>query len=625
MRHPQFGLVERSQNHKNQKGGPPALEFISDLLIGSMQYDFPLRTLQPGETAMFDLRNIKNQSVKDVSGHLIPPDAQTGKFHWRLVNNNQGRLIGREEVSSVKQHRASSFSCGDACGGFDGPYVSWADPERVPGESVNLTVTCDNCQAYADFTNVYPSVCSFTEDNDGDVTVTMHTAGTCELDYPFSEDQTVWDGQDCIDEGYNEWTDSVTFDVNDPSPTITSVSPGSWNAGTTTPIRVTGTGFGTAPTLTITDPAGAIIGLSVSGASDSEIDATVNIAGTAPAENATVTVTSQGYNGQGFISNQGNSSTSPSVNVPINPANVGISGPLGIVNGTSTGFSISDPNNLSLNLSLSFSGSGKATFGAQGGTSTSVNGSGTVTVSGSAISSTANDVLLTVKDQFGNTLGSTQFSVIWVTLSMRISGKITDDTDDDVSSRYSSANGTSELEAFAVGKNGVVFKGAVAPSNFIDAIHLKRAIVSTATYADTGNGQTLSPNQVSSTGSYTCGSVDLTLCFDDSGTVGVHTDNTPPPNGNLYDWDVPGIDTVDLPQTPNYVSRQRVNFEEYASYNGKRASDLFAWYNRSSACVLKNQDGSFIVTFCSNLSPSRAVTGDDQAGAGSTNTSWNLN
>jgi len=109
---------------------------------------------------------------------------------------------------------------------------------------------------------------------------------------------------------------------SDPTPNITGVSPSSWNAGATTPVRITGSGFGTNPSVNITDPSSSVTTSSVTPVSDQEVDVNVTVAGNAPAENATITVTSSGYNGFGFVTTQGNSPASPSISVTVVPIQV---------------------------------------------------------------------------------------------------------------------------------------------------------------------------------------------------------------------------------------------------------------------------------------------------------------
>jgi hypothetical protein len=62
-------------------------------------------------------------------------------------------------------------------------------------------------------------------------------------------------------------SNAAPFSIGDPTPIITSISPNSWNAGTSIQVTITGHGFGTNPSLTITGPGvsgystGAVSGL----------------------------------------------------------------------------------------------------------------------------------------------------------------------------------------------------------------------------------------------------------------------------------------------------------------------------------------------------------------------------
>jgi hypothetical protein len=89
------------------------------------------------------------------------------------------------------------------------------------------------------------------------------------------------------------------FNVGDPTPNITSISPDVWSAGATTSFTITGTGFGTNPTLDVSGT--GVTGSSISSASDTEIQASVTISASASDGSATVTVTSKGHGGNGFL------------------------------------------------------------------------------------------------------------------------------------------------------------------------------------------------------------------------------------------------------------------------------------------------------------------------------------
>src|SRR5260370_20812228 len=79
-----------------------------------------------------------------------------------------------------------------------------------------------------------------------------------------------------------------------PTPVITLVSPSSWNAGTNTSFTINGSGFGTAPTLSIVG--NGITSYNIVGSpSDRMISASVTIDASTPDETVMITVVSNGY------------------------------------------------------------------------------------------------------------------------------------------------------------------------------------------------------------------------------------------------------------------------------------------------------------------------------------------
>jgi hypothetical protein len=106
------------------------------------------------------------------------------------------------------------------------------------------------------------------------------------------------------------------FTVGDPTPSIISVSPSTWTAGSTNlSVTITGSGFGSNPQLAVS---GAGVTASITSHSDNGESggATIVASVTVPAcadGTVTITVTSQGYNGSGFgaaYSGQSDSTTS---------------------------------------------------------------------------------------------------------------------------------------------------------------------------------------------------------------------------------------------------------------------------------------------------------------------------
>ena len=111
----------------------------------------------------------------------------------------------------------------------------------------------------------------------------------------------------------------------DPTPNITNVTPSPWQAGSQYTFTVSGTGFGVSANVIITGPdntqyynGSCSNGLSPGSqpCGDTSFTDTVSIPSNAPSGNATVTVTSNGYNGLGFVEGSGNSPLA-STGVPV--------------------------------------------------------------------------------------------------------------------------------------------------------------------------------------------------------------------------------------------------------------------------------------------------------------------
>jgi len=85
--------------------------------------------------------------------------------------------------------------------------------------------------------------------------------------------------------------------------------------------------------------------------------------------------------------------------------------------------------------------------------------------------------------------------------------------------------------------------------------------------------------------------------------------------GKVYDVDGPGITlTVLDPNAPiNTIARNRTNFRQWALIDGVKASDDLLWFTRLS--IRKTLIGEVLQS---------GVAGDNVAGSGATNLTWNL-
>jgi hypothetical protein len=103
--------------------------FIAQLNHDGEPFVFDPRKLQPGETAVFDLAQIRDQQVSDNQGRRLPKETSMGQFKWAVRGVTDGKLllIGRAEMVSRAEQISTSYSCNDPCpptyGGSIDPFL----------------------------------------------------------------------------------------------------------------------------------------------------------------------------------------------------------------------------------------------------------------------------------------------------------------------------------------------------------------------------------------------------------------------------------------------------------------------------------------------------------------------
>lgn len=118
------------------------------------------RRVAAGETAMYDLRQIRDQQIPDRNGNTIPRSVNSGQFKWYIYGPGSGRLIGRAEMLSNSEGISSSYSCP---GGDCPPTFSYAflEPDQFqldPLETVLTTVYEIDCDQFGCYGPIQPWV-----------------------------------------------------------------------------------------------------------------------------------------------------------------------------------------------------------------------------------------------------------------------------------------------------------------------------------------------------------------------------------------------------------------------------------------------------------------------------------
>jgi hypothetical protein len=82
------------------------------LPIKGPEYFIDTKYLEVGETAVFDIRKLRDEQFPDPKGVKLPKDAQLGQFVWNTIfGNGKDKLIGRNEVVDRSSGISASFSC----------------------------------------------------------------------------------------------------------------------------------------------------------------------------------------------------------------------------------------------------------------------------------------------------------------------------------------------------------------------------------------------------------------------------------------------------------------------------------------------------------------------------------
>lgn len=279
--------------------------------------------LAPRAAANISLMDLIMSGHPDAKGNVIARGTTVGSL---VISAASGRHAPATYVASVAIFNAANATCWPNCTQCIGVCYIQASPSAYSiyvGQSANVD----------------PDVTAYWYDgSEDDITGDVNwggptTSGVLDSNWngigagttdvyayylaPYTDCLECEESASCGSQYYYAY---VPVTVSDPTPNIISVTPGSWDAGASTPVHISGTGFGTqSPGLSFTDTSGAISGYSITSYNDTDIYVTVSVADFAAAESADITVTSNGYTSQGFVSSAGNSKTSSRYSVVINP------------------------------------------------------------------------------------------------------------------------------------------------------------------------------------------------------------------------------------------------------------------------------------------------------------------
>jgi hypothetical protein len=287
---------------------------------GSASYYLTSLQLNPHETRALDLRKLRDAQLPDFKKNLIPASATDGSVHWIRVDNVP--VMGRLMVINRQQGMASNYDCCTCVCPADYDFTGAMEVSGSSALAVGQTAAFSAQAFFVDCNGDEFSVgvhASWTVDNsnvasvDSSGNVTGVGAGWVDVTASYSGCAD-WGGLSgrCTCQSVLPGSASIPLTVADGTPVINSISPDYWLVGaTTTGVIVSGQHFGTSPIVNFSDPA---VSCAQTSGGDTQITCNITVGVDASGGVVNVTVTSQGYNGSGFIAlpNGGSQATSSS-------------------------------------------------------------------------------------------------------------------------------------------------------------------------------------------------------------------------------------------------------------------------------------------------------------------------
>ena len=112
---------------KNTSDKPQQFTLQIDYDAGS--YVNGLKTIPARQTALFDIRQLRDSKEKDEAGNTLPLTASSGKVSWSAVGPDSHSMIGRIEQYDLTHGVSYSFACSNCC--QNSFYNAFTSPEPI--------------------------------------------------------------------------------------------------------------------------------------------------------------------------------------------------------------------------------------------------------------------------------------------------------------------------------------------------------------------------------------------------------------------------------------------------------------------------------------------------------------
>lgn len=90
-----------------------------------------LKSVEPQQTDVIDVRSLRDEQVKDEHNQTIPMAATRGQVQWSIEGPENLMLIGRAEQADLVKGMSSSYACVNCCPASCA--ATWLDPGSVTG------------------------------------------------------------------------------------------------------------------------------------------------------------------------------------------------------------------------------------------------------------------------------------------------------------------------------------------------------------------------------------------------------------------------------------------------------------------------------------------------------------
>lgn len=120
--------------------GTEPSSFVGVIFYRDEKYMIGAVELDPGKSASFDLRRLRDEQVPDVFGKLLPLDLEGGQFQW--LHRTGPKMVGRMRILSRSKRISTNMSCGWClCGPVDVTFEQVpASVDALVGDSAQQTV-----------------------------------------------------------------------------------------------------------------------------------------------------------------------------------------------------------------------------------------------------------------------------------------------------------------------------------------------------------------------------------------------------------------------------------------------------------------------------------------------------